>query len=156
MKSLRTVTAAAAAFTVTLMPGALAQELETGTLSIETESGVQSFNIEIADDRDEISYGLMNRESLAADAGMLFDFENPREPSMWMKNTLIPLDMLFITSDGTIQMIARNAVPGSLRTISPGMPVKGVLEINGGRAAELGIMPGDRVDHAIFTADDGQ
>jgi uncharacterized protein len=156
MKRLRTAIAAAAAFTVSAAVCAAAQTLETGTLTIETDEGVQSFDIEIADEPEEISYGLMNRESMAEDAGMLFDFGNPREPAMWMKNTLIPLDMLFITSDGTIQMIARNAVPGSLRTISPGMPVKGVLEINGGRAADLGIMPGDTVDHAIFAADDGQ
>jgi uncharacterized membrane protein (UPF0127 family) len=63
--------------------------------------------------------------------------------------------MLFVSSDGTIQMIARNTVPGSLRTISPGMPVKGVLEINGGRAAELGIEPGDTVNHPIFQTDAG-
>ncbi|MEE2879025.1 MAG: DUF192 domain-containing protein [Pseudomonadota bacterium] len=132
---------------------AVAQDLETGTLTIETEAGEQNFEIEIADEPEEISYGLMNRESLAENAGMLFDFGNPREPAMWMKNTLIPLDMLFISPDGTIQMIARNTVPGSLRTISPGMPVKGVLEINGGRAAELGIEPGDTVNHAIFGTD---
>ncbi|MEQ8559490.1 MAG: DUF192 domain-containing protein [Henriciella sp.] len=138
-----------------LSPIATAQDLETGTLIIETEAGPQTFDIEIADDREEISYGLMNRESMPENAGMLFDFAQPREPAMWMKNTLIPLDMLFITSDGTIQMIARNAQPGSLRTISPGMPVKGVLEINGGRAAELGIKPGDTVDHSIFGSDDG-
>ncbi|WP_300392058.1 DUF192 domain-containing protein [Henriciella sp.] len=138
-----------------LSPIATAQDLETGTLTIETEAGPQTFDIEIADDREEISYGLMNRESMPENAGMLFDFAQPREPAMWMKNTLIPLDMLFITSDGTIQMIARNAQPGSLRTISPGMPVKGVLEINGGRAAELGIKPGDTVDHSIFGSDDG-
>ena len=132
---------------------AVAQDLETGTLIIETEAGEQNFEIEIADEPEEISYGLMNRESLAENAGMLFDFGNPREPAMWMKNTLIPLDMLFISPDGTIQMIARNTEPGSLRTISPGMPVKGVLEINGGRAAELGIEPGDTVNHAIFGTD---
>ncbi|WP_300378739.1 DUF192 domain-containing protein [Henriciella sp.] len=129
--------------------------LETGTLSITTEEGAVEFSIEIADEPEEISFGLMERESLPENAGMLFDFGNPREPAMWMKNTLIPLDMIFIASDGTIQMIARNTVPGSLRTISPGMPVKGVLEINGGRAAELGIKPGDTVNHAIFGTNDG-
>ena len=69
---------------------------------------------------------------------------------MYMKNTLIPLDMLFIATDGRIEMIARNAVPGSLRTISPGVPVRGVLEIIGGQAAELGLQPGDYVVHPIF------
>ena len=132
---------------------ALSQSLETGNLTIDTGEQTHAFSIEIADEPEEISFGLMERESLDPDAGMLFDFGNPREPSMWMKNTLIPLDMLFVSSDGTIQMIARNTVPGSLRTISPGMPVKGVLEINGGRAAELGIEPGDTVNHAIFGTD---
>jgi uncharacterized membrane protein (UPF0127 family) len=134
---------------------ALSQSLETGNLTIDTGEQTHAFSIEIADEPEEISFGLMERESLDPDAGMLFDFGNPREPSMWMKNTLIPLDMLFVSSDGTIQMIARNTVPGSLRTISPGMPVKGVLEINGGRAAELGIEPGDTVNHPIFQTDAG-
>lgn len=143
--------AACAAFLPVL---AFAQTLETSSLSIESDEGAHEFTVELADEPSEISYGLMNRETLDADAGMLFDFGNPREPAMWMKNTLIPLDMLFITSDGTIQMIARNTVPGSLRTISPGMPVKGVLELNGGRAAELGIEPGDKVKHPVFGPDD--
>ena len=146
-----------AVFLLALVPVSVAEarELETGTLTIETDSGEMPIDIEIADDPDEISYGLMNRESLPENAGMLFDFGNPREPAMWMKNTLIPLDMLFISADGTIQMIARNTIPGSLRTISPGMPVKGVLEINGGRAADLGIEPGDTVRHSIFESDGG-
>ena len=135
-------------------PVALAQQsLETMPLSIDSASGQHAFTVEIANDPEEISTGLMNRESLGENAGMLFDFGNPREPAMWMKNTLIPLDMLFMTQDGTVLMIARNAVPGSLRTISPGTPVKAVLEINGGRAAELGIEPGDTVRHPIFGND---
>ena len=158
IKRLPTLFAAAAA-ALFLPFGLVAQEppgaLETGGLTIEADSGEYEFTIEIADDLNEISYGLMNRESLGENAGMLFDFGNPREPAMYMKNTLIPLDMLFITSDGTIQMIARNTVPGSLRTISPGMPVKAVLEINGGRAAALGIEPGDTVQHEIFGNLDG-
>ncbi|RIJ15485.1 DUF192 domain-containing protein [Henriciella mobilis] len=155
MKLITSTMTALVLFALSSFAAAMAQGLETGTLTIETEAGEQVFEIEIADEPEEISYGLMNRESLAENAGMLFDFGNPREPAMWMKNTLIPLDMLFISSDGTIQMIARNTVPGSLRTISPGMPVKGVLEINGGRAAALGIEPGDTVNHAIFATDVG-
>lgn len=138
------------------MPMAVyAQTLETSSLSIETDEGAHAFTVEIADEPEEITRGLMDRETMDPDAGMLFDFGNPREPAMWMKNTLIPLDMVFIASDGTIQMIARNTVPGSLRTISPGMPVKGVLELNGGRAAELDIEPGDKVVHPIFDLDAG-
>ncbi|MGB3626510.1 MAG: DUF192 domain-containing protein [Henriciella sp.] len=134
---------------------AFGQTLETSELSIDTDETSHAFTVELADEPEEIQFGLMERESLGADAGMLFEFVNPREPAMWMKNTLIPLDMLFISSDGTIQMIARNTVPGSLRTVSPGMPVKGVLEINGGRAGELGIEPGDKVNHPVFDLNAG-
>ena len=134
---------------VLAVPAALA-ELETGPLTITSGDSTHAFTVELANDPEEITTGLMNRESMDADAGMLFDFGQPREASMWMKNTLIPLDMLFIDPAGRVIAIARNAVPGSLRTISPGVPVKGVLELNGGRAAELGIEPGDEVHHPIF------
>ena len=137
---------AALALTV---PAALA-ELETSSLTIDSANGSHAFTVEIADEPEEIRTGLMNRESLAEDAGMLFDFGQPREAGMWMKNTLIPLDMLFMDPSGKVIAIARNAVPGSLRTISPGVPVKAVLELNGGQAAELGIEPGDEVRHPIF------
>ena len=123
---------------------------ELGELTVDSEGQSHSFKIEIADSMEETARGLMFRENLARDAAMLFDFGNPREPSMWMKNTLIPLDMLFLASDGKVVSIARNAQPGSLRQISPGIPVKGVLEINGGLSEELGIEPGDVVRHEIF------
>lgn len=139
---------AAIAFVLTA-PAALA-ELETSPLTIESSSGAHAFTVEIADEPEEITTGLMNRESMDPDAGMLFDFGQPREAAMWMKNTLIPLDMLFMAPDGQVIAIARNAVPGSLRTITPGVPVKAVLELNGGRAEELGIEPGDEVIHPIF------
>ncbi|MEO1643245.1 MAG: DUF192 domain-containing protein [Pseudomonadota bacterium] len=129
---------------------AIADPMQVTPLSIETDDATHVFTVEIADDQEEISFGLMERESLDADAGMLFEFNPPRDPQMFMKNTLIPLDMLFISSDGTIEMIARNTVPGSLRTISAGIPVTAVLEINGGRAAELGIEPLDTVIHPLF------
>ncbi|MEO0551251.1 MAG: DUF192 domain-containing protein [Pseudomonadota bacterium] len=119
-------------------------------LTIVSGETSHTYTVEVADDPEEIAFGLMERESLDVSTGMLFEFVQPREPAMYMKNTLIPLDMLFIATDGTIEMIARNTVPGSLRTISPGVPVKGVLEINGGEAAELGIEPGDTVVHPIF------
>jgi uncharacterized membrane protein (UPF0127 family) len=93
---------------------------------------------------------MMFRESMAPDAGMLFDFGEVRQASMWMKNTLISLDMLFIDADGQVIAIARNAVPGSTRSLGPGVPVRAVLEIPGGRAKELGVQPGDTVQHPIF------
>ena len=132
-----------------VQPAAMAQ-LETSSLTIQSGEKQHVFTVEIADDPEEISDGLMYREALAPDAGMLFDFGQPRQANMWMKNTLIPLDMLFIAPDGTVLAIARNAVPGSLRTINPGVAVKGVLELNGGQASELGIEPGDTVEHEIF------
>ena len=130
-------------------PAALA-ELETSPLTIESANGAHAFTVEIADEPEEITTGLMNRESMDPDAGMLFDFGQPREAAMWMKNTLIPLDMLFMDPQGKVIAIARETVPGSLRTVSPGVPVKSVLELNGGRAEELGIQPGDEVIHPIF------
>ena len=139
-----------ALISATLAFGANADPMEVTPLSISSAEATHEFSVEVANDPDEISFGLMERESMDADKGMLFDFTPPREPAMYMKNTLIPLDMLFISSDGSIEMIARNTVPGSLRTISPGVPVKAVLELNGGLAAELGIQPGDTVQHPIF------
>lgn len=134
----------------TLAPAAMADPMEITPLTIVGAERRHEFSVEVANDSDEISFGLMERESLDADKGMLFDFNPPREPSMYMKNTLIPLDMLFISETGTIEMIARNTVPGSLRTISPGVPVRAVLEINGGQALDLGIAPGDTVEHPLF------
>lgn len=132
-------------------PGiAFADPMLVTPLTIETDEGSHAFTVEIADDQEEISFGLMERESMDADKGMLFEFSPPRDPAMYMKNTLIPLDMLFISSDGTIEMVARNAVPGSLRTISAGIPVAAVLELNGGKADELGIEPMDTVIHPMF------
>ena len=92
----------------------------------------------------------MHRETLPADAGMLFDFERPRRVSMWMKNTLIPLDMLFIDDAGKVVEIAANTVPHDLTAIGPDAPVRAVLELNGGASAVYGIEAGDRVCHAMF------
>lgn len=140
----------AAACLVLATPSAMADPMDVTPLTILSGDASHAFTVEVANDREEISFGLMERKSLDADTGMLFDFDPPREPSMFMKNTLIPLDMLFISEDGYVEMIARNTVPGSLRTISPGVPVRAVLEINGGQAAELGIQPGDLVEHPLF------
>ena len=145
----KSVLSALAALSVLTLP-ALADPMEVTPLTIVSGEATHAFTVEVANDREEISFGLMERESMDADKGMLFDFDPPREPSMYMKNTLIPVDMLFINDDGAIAMIARNTVPGSLRTISPGVPVRAVLELNGGQAAELGIQPGDTVQHPLF------
>ena len=125
-------------------------EFDVGQVTVVGDDASHVFSVEIADSPEETAQGLMFRESMAEDAGMLFDFGVPRDPSMWMKNTLIPLDMLFLDTDGSIVMIAKNARPGSLRRISPGVAVKGVLELNGGAADKFGIKPGDKVLHGIF------
>ena len=123
---------------------------ENGNLTVESAGAEHVFAIEIADSFEETSQGLMFRESIPKDYGMLFDFGTPREPQMWMKNTLIPLDMLFLDENGVIVAIAENAQPHSLRRISPGMPVKAVFEVNGGLTTELEIAPGDIIRHEIF------
>lgn len=119
-------------------------------LEIETGKGVIKLRVEVADNDAEREQGLMWRKSLAPDQGMLFDFKTPRPVAFWMKNTLIPLDMIFIQQDGTILSIARNTVPHDETPVPSGGAVVGVLEIAGGRAAALGLLPGDKVRHRIF------
>ena len=132
--------------------GACSPSEPTDRLDIITADGTHhSFHIELAAKPAERERGLMYRQSLAADTGMLFDFGEDRLVSMWMKNTFIPLDMLFITRDGTVVTIAANTVPQSLDTISSGRPVRAVLEIKGGEAARQGIASGARVMHPLFS-----
>jgi hypothetical protein len=119
-------------------------------LTIETVGGPVRFTVELAATAPEQERGLMYRKSLARDAGMLFDLHSDRRVSFWMKNTLIPLDMVFIKSDGTISTVGANAKPLSLQPIGSREPVRAVLEIPGGRAAELELKPGDRVLNEIF------
>ncbi len=115
-------------------------------LTIETKAGQRyAFTVELALDSGQRQQGLMFREKMEPDAGMLFDFDEAREISMWMRNTLIPLDMLFIGEDGTIRHIHAGAVPHSEAIISSEGPVKFVLELNGGEAARRNIAVGDRV-----------
>jgi uncharacterized membrane protein (UPF0127 family) len=108
------------------------------------------FDVELALNDAERARGLMFREKLGPYDGMLFDFHQEAPVSFWMKNTLIPLDMLFIAGDGTIKHIHANATPLSTDSIPSQFPVRAVLEINGGSAKLLGIKPGDKVKHPIF------
>ncbi|WP_438646661.1 DUF192 domain-containing protein [Salinarimonas soli] len=108
------------------------------------------FQVEVARNDAERAQGLMFRRTMAADRGMLFDFQKVQPISMWMRNTYISLDMLFIRPDGTVARIAENAEPLSERTIPSGEPVLAVLEVNAGTAKRLGLKPGDRVEHAMF------
>jgi uncharacterized protein len=119
-------------------------------LTIATETDAKLFTVEIADTDDLRARGLMFRQRIPQDRGMLFDFGNPRPVAMWMKNTYISLDMLFIRPDGKIAYIAENTVPKSLDTIGVQEPVLAVLELAGGSAKRLGIRAGDTVYHRIF------
>lgn len=122
-----------------------ASSLDRIALEIRSGARVHPFTVEVARTEAEQAQGLMFRERLAPNAGMLFPFSPPRPASFWMKNTLIPLDMIFIRADGTIARIAAKTVPHSLEPVGVTEPVAAVLEIPGGRAAELGIREGDRV-----------
>ncbi len=114
-------------------------------LVIESGNATHSFRVEVAATAGEQSRGLMFRRRVAPEEGMIFPFDPPRPASFWMKNTVIPLDMLFIRADGRIARIAANTVPLSLEGVGVGEPVAAVLELAGGRSAELGIREGDRV-----------
>ncbi len=127
------------------MSSAAAEHYDKIPLSIKTVKGERKFKVEIARSLDEQARGLMFRESLAADAGMIFPMVPLREASFWMKNTLIPLDMIFIRSDGSIARIEPETTPQSLEPVPSGEPVAAVLEIAGGQAAKQGISEGDTV-----------
>jgi uncharacterized protein len=119
-------------------------------LEIVTKSGVQVFSVEMATTEEEKTTGLMYRKELADGKGMLFDFSPEQQVSMWMKNTYISLDMIFIRADGRILRIAENTEPLSTAIISSGGLAKGVLEVIAGTAQKYGIQPGDRVAHPLF------
>jgi uncharacterized membrane protein (UPF0127 family) len=129
-------------------PGARAASVQP--LEIATKSGVQVFSVEMATTEEEKTTGLMYRKELPDGKGMLFDFTPAQEVSMWMKNTFISLDMIFIRADGRILRIAENTEPQSTRIISSGGLAKGVLEVIAGTAKKYGIEPGDRVAHPLF------
>ncbi len=138
--------------TVLLAPGAGAQQavFETSPLQIETENGTYDFTVELALSGPQQGQGLMFRPEMAADAGMLFVYPRPRMISMWMRNTLIPLDMVFAGPDGTVTHVAERTIPLSEKTISSRTPAKAVLELNAGTVARLGIKPGDRLVHPML------
>lgn len=119
-------------------------------LELITASGTHHLAIEVARTPAQQAFGLMYRTELASDTGMLFVHGRPREVKMWMKNTYIPLDMVFITADGTVHRIAANTEPHSQALISSQGPVSAVLEIAGGAAARYGLKAGDKVRHPLF------
>jgi uncharacterized membrane protein (UPF0127 family) len=134
-----------------LVPAAHAK-MRQGNLTVAPAAGGpgHTFNIEVATTEKEKELGLMFRTHLADNEGMLFPYDRPRRLSMWMHNTYISLDMLFIRDDGTIARIEERAEPLSDRVISSGSAVSAVLEIPGGAAARLGIKAGDKVQYRLF------
>jgi uncharacterized membrane protein (UPF0127 family) len=118
-----------------------------GRVDLRWPGGAESFAVEVADDGAERAQGLMFRESLDPAAGMLFVYESPRRAQFWMKNTLIPLDMIFADASGTVTRVHSNAIPGDLTPIDGGDGVALVLEINAGLAERLGIVPGAELRH---------
>ena len=123
--------------------------LDQVPLTITSGARDYRFTVEIAGTPEEQAMGLMYRNALAPDKGMIFPFSPPRPASFWMRNTLIPLDMIFVRADGSIANIAANTVPMSEQPVPSDGPVAAVLEIAGGRAAELGIKPGDKVKWSV-------
>ena len=123
---------------------------ETETLEIASKSGVHPFAVELAVTDEQRARGLMFRKELPEGYGMLFDFKRDQEVTMWMENTYVSLDMIFIRADGRIARIAQNTEPMSRSIIPSGGPVRAVLEVVAGTTRKLGIAAGDRVGHPMF------
>ena len=119
-------------------------------LSIVSEGGTHEFMVERAVSLDQQARGMMFRETMGADTGMIFEFDEPKVATIWMKNTSIPLDILFVRSNGRILKIEHMAQPYKLRSASSEAVVASVVELQGGRSRDLGIMPGDLVKHEFF------
>ena len=148
---MRTVTAFALLQFGSLLAFAPAQALDRNTVEIASKTGVHVFSVEIANTEPEREKGLMFRKHLAEGHGMLFDFRADQQVGFWMKNTYIPLDMIFIRGDGRIARIAQDTEPMSEKVVYSGAPVRAVLEVKAGTARRLGIEPGDRVANPIFS-----
>lgn len=134
-------------------PAAAEATCATDRLDLRWDGGRESFAVELADDTAERAKGLMFREEMDPAAGMLFVYENPRPAQFWMKNTLIPLDMIFADATGLVTRVHANAIPGDLTPIDGGDNVQFVLEINGGLAGSLGIAAGAELRHPAIGPD---
>jgi len=121
-----------------------------GPLTIVSETGEHTFSTERAITLDQQARGMMYRESMGEDEGMIFEFKEPKIATIWMKNTAIPLDILFVRSNGKILKIEHMAQPYKLRSASSEAVVAAVVELQGGRSRDLGIMPGDLIKHEFF------
>ncbi len=141
----------AAAFIIIALDAAfVSANAAEATLEIVSRNGVHPFAVELATNDEERTRGLMFRKELPEGRGMLFDFQQEQAVSFWMRNTYIPLDMIFIRADGRILRIAENTEPLSEKLIPSGGPVRAVLEVIGGTARKMGIAPGDRVETPIL------
>lgn len=145
--------AAIAAVAVVALP--LAACSDEGKLVLHSSTGDYDFNVEVVDTKESRAQGLMFVQELADDAGMLFDFKQEREVSFWMRNTFIPLDMIFVGADGVVKNIHVNARPHDVTGIPSEGPVQFVLEIPGGRSVEIGLKPGDTMEHPRVGAPSG-
>ncbi|WP_375450319.1 DUF192 domain-containing protein [uncultured Devosia sp.] len=120
---------------------------DEGKLTLRTATGDHAFNVQVVDTPESRAKGLMFVQDLANDAGMLFDFKEEREVGFWMQNTFIPLDMIFVGTDGVVKTVHANARPHDTTSIPSEVPVQFVLEIPGGQAASIGLEPGDTMVH---------
>jgi uncharacterized protein len=152
MRAIGVRLAAAFAFVLVLAAStvAIAQGVGADSLEIVTSTGPHAFQIEVASNDATRERGLMDRRYMAADHGMLFEFDHEAPVAFWMKNTYIPLDMIFIAPSGVVTHIVANAEPLSERVIPSGGPCIAVLELNGGTAASIGLKVGDKVHHPFF------
>jgi uncharacterized membrane protein (UPF0127 family) len=142
---------AALCFVLIVVPaGGPARSDGLEALEIMTSTGRHAFEVEIAKDDATRERGLMDRRYMAANRGMLFEFDRDAPVSFWMKNTYIPLDMIFLAPSGVVTRIAANAEPLSERVIPSGGPCAAVLELNGGTASAIGLKVGDKVRHPFF------
>ena len=149
----RSVKAVAFAALATLMPSLAAAACAEDQVDLRGDWGSARFSVEVADDTGERAEGLMFRESLPRSAGMLFIYPQPQRVQFWMKNTLIPLDMIFADARGVVTRVRSQAVPGDLTPIDGGPGVVAVLEINGGLAEAMGIEPGSELRHPALGDD---
>ncbi|PIE12332.1 MAG: hypothetical protein CSA70_09995 [Rhodobacterales bacterium] len=132
-----------------VLPGH-AESCRTNTVTLRGDWGQARFNVEVVDTIETRARGLMFRETLPMSAGMLFVYQRPQKVAFWMKNTLIPLDMIFVDPRGVVQRVHHNAVPGDMTEIPGGRNIMVVLEINGGLARRLGISEGSEMRHPAF------
>ncbi|KNG92965.1 DUF192 domain-containing protein [Pseudaestuariivita atlantica] len=130
--------------------GVASAECAPDRVELRGDWGEAAFNVELADTPTSRSVGLMNREAMAMSAGMLFIYPAPRRAVFWMKNTLIPLDMIFADARGVVQRVHSNAIPLDLTHIDGGDGIQYVLEINGGLAERIGIVPGSELRHPMI------